>query len=138
MSSIPPKTYNGDFANPPAALAPLFREKRFANWKWEINKGGKWTKPPFQPARPESYASNDKPETWDSAWTAIGIVHAGKANGIGAALTGTSYCAVDLDHCYDSETGKIDTWAQEILNRAPGAYTEVTVSGAGLRVIGIG
>jgi primase-polymerase (primpol)-like protein len=138
----PPKTHNGDFANPPRALTPLFRERRFVNWKWVLSKKGngeeKWTKPPFRPANPGRHAANDDPETWDTASTAIKVVLAGQANGIGFALTGTSYCAIDLDHCVDPETSKIDAWAQEIIDRAPNAYVEITVSGTGLRVIGIG
>jgi putative DNA primase/helicase len=135
--STAPKTYNGNLAEPPVALAPLFKQKRFVNWRW-VEKNGNWTKPPFQPARPGVYATNDKSDTWDTAWTAIGIVQAGMADGIGAALTGTSYCAIDLDHCHNPETGEIAPWAQAIVDRAPGAYVEVTVSGNGLRIIGVG
>jgi hypothetical protein len=133
-----PKAHNGDFANPPSALKPLFLERRWVNWKWVEGKNGKWTKPPFQSEHPESYAANDKSETWDSSSAAIKTVLAGRANGIGFALTGSSYCAVDMDHCRDPATGKIDAWAQEIINRAPSAYVEVTVSGTGLRIIGVG
>ena len=101
-----PKTHSGDFANPPAALKPLFLERRWVNWKWVEGKNGKWTKPPFQPAYPESHASNDKFETWDASSAAIKTVLAGHAKGIGFALTGSSYCAIDMDHCRDPESGK--------------------------------
>ena len=70
------------------------------------------------------------------ARAAVTAVLAGKANGIGFALTGTDIGAVDLDHCRDPETGTIAAWAQEILDAAPTAYHEVTVSGTGLRIIG--
>jgi hypothetical protein len=49
----------------------------------------------------------------------------------------TSIAALDLDHCRDPETGQVDAWAQEILDASPAAYVEVTVSGTGLRIIGI-
>jgi len=133
-----PKTHNGDFANPPAALKPLFLERRWVNWKWVEGKNGKYTKPPFQPAHPESHAANDRSETWDTSSAAIKAVLAGGANGIGFALTGSSYCAIDMDHCRDPATGKIDAWARALLDRAPNAYVEATVSGTGLRIIGIG
>ena len=75
--------------------------------------------------------------SWSTRSAAVAAVLAGKANGIGFALTGTEIGAIDLDHCRDPETGAVDAWAQEILDAAPTAYQEVTVSGAGLRIIGI-
>jgi hypothetical protein len=134
----PPQTYNGDFANPPGALKPMFLAQNWVNWKWAPGKNGKWTKPPFQPARHGSLASNDKLETWGPSAAAIKVVLAGGASGIGFVLTGTSYCAIDLDDCRDPATGEIDEWAQKIIDRAGSAYVEVTVSGTGLRVIGVG
>jgi hypothetical protein len=61
-----PKTYNGDLANPPLALEPLFLCSRFMIWRWILttNKKGeqKWTKPPFCAADPGRHAANDRPE----------------------------------------------------------------------------
>ena len=133
-----PRTYNGDFANPPAALKLLLLERRWVNWKWVEGRNGKYTKPPFQPAHPESHAANDRSETWDTSSAAIKAVLSGRANGIGFALTGSSYCAIDMDHCRDPVTGKIDAWARALLDRAPNAHVEATVSGTGLRIIGVG
>jgi hypothetical protein len=67
----------------------------------------------------------------------VSAVLAGSAHGIGFALTDSDYAAIDLDKCRDPETGRIDAWAQDIIDRAPGAYVEATVSGTGLRVIGV-
>ena len=128
-----PRTYNGDFANPPAALKSLFLERRWVNWKWVEGRNGKYTKPPFQPEHPESHAANDRSKTWDTSSAAIKAVLSGRANGIGFALTGSSYCAIDMDHCRDPVTWKIDAWARALLDRAPNAYVEATVSGTGLR-----
>src|SRR5262249_26033498 len=36
------------------------------------------------------------------------------------------------------KTRKIDDWAQAEINAAPGAYAEITVSGYGLRILGVG
>jgi primase-polymerase (primpol)-like protein len=58
------------------------------------------------------------------------------ADGIGFVLGGSDYGALDLNHCRDRKTGKIDEWAQEWLDKAGGAYVEITPSGAGLRIIG--
>ena len=63
---------------------------------------------------------------------------AGEADGIGFVLTGTDFAAIDLDHCRDPATGKIDDWAQAIIDKAAAAYCEITVSGTGLRLIGTG
>jgi hypothetical protein len=134
--NVAPKTYSGDFATPPPALAPLFSDRNWVIWKW-VSKNQKWTKPPFCVANPECHAANNRPETWGMHSTAVSAVLAGKANGIGFVLTDTRYAAVDLDKCCDPETGTIDAWAQSIVGRAPNAYVEITVSGTGLRVIGV-
>jgi primase-polymerase (primpol)-like protein len=59
-------------------------------------------------------------------------------DGIGFALPGTPFDVVDLDHCFDPETGKADEWATTWLDMANGAYVERTPSGEGLRIIGLG
>jgi hypothetical protein len=64
-------------------------------------------------------------------------VLAGKAAGVGFVLTGTDIAAIDLDKCRDPETLAIAPWARKILDMAPGAYSEVTASGTGLRIIGV-
>jgi hypothetical protein len=43
-------------------------------------------------------------------------------DGIGFALPGTPFDVVDLDHCFDPETGKADEWATTWLDMANGAY----------------
>jgi hypothetical protein len=45
--------------------------------------------------------------------------------------------AVDLDHCRDPHTGEVAEWAQAEIDAA-NSYAEVTVSGMGLRILGIG
>jgi primase-polymerase (primpol)-like protein len=136
--SLEPKTFNGDLTKPPRALAPLFLDPNFVIWKWIADGKGKFTKPPFCPEYPDRHAANNNPATWAKSSAAVAAVLAGLAHGIGYVLTGTPMAAVDLDDCRDPGTGNIDDWAQNIVDRAPGAYVEVTVSGAGLRVIGTG
>jgi hypothetical protein len=53
-------------------------------------------------------------------------------------MAGSNLSGVDLDHCYDPITGMIDAWAEVEINGAPGAYVEITPSGHGLRILGIG
>jgi primase-polymerase (primpol)-like protein len=131
-----PKTVAGDLANPPQALTPLCLENRWLVWSWRPGKDGEWTKPPFQADQPTHHAKNNDPRTWASRSTAVAAVLAGKAHGLGYVLTDSEIGAVDLDKCRNPETGAIEPWAQEILDKAPSTYHEVTVSGTGLRIIG--
>ena len=134
-----PETFCGDLADPPKALTPLCLMPNWLTWKWQrstTNSSG-WTKPPYRADDPSRHAKSDDPKTWNDRHIAVSAVLAGKANGIGFALTNTEVGAVDLDHCRDPKTGAIDAWAQKILDAAPNAYHEITVSGEGLRVIGI-
>ena len=76
--------------------------------------------------------------TWSSHAAAFEAVKNREADGVGFVLTGTEVVAIDLDHCRDPATRKIDPWAVALLEKAAGAYVEITVSGTGLRVIGKG
>ena len=131
-----PHTHKGDLANLPAALLPLIERRNWVVWRWVLDGKGRWTKPPYRADAPTQHAKSDDPATWCAYLIAVKAVEEGHADGIGFALTGTDIAALDLDHCYAA--GAIDEWAQDIIARAPGAYVEVTASGAGLRIIGTG
>ena len=45
---------------------------------------------------------------------------------------------IDLDHCRNPETGEIESWAQDVVDRFPHVYWEVSLSGTGLHGIGYG
>jgi len=132
-----PQTVAGNLAALPPALAPLCDQKRWLVWRWTRGKNGKWTKPPFRAAQPDQHAANNDPETWSDHGAAAAAVSAGHAHGIGFALPGSDISAVDLDRCRNID-GTLDAWAQAIVDSAPGAYLEVTVSGTGVRIIGTG
>ena len=135
-----PQTFNGDLANLPAALAPLCQQPRWVVWSWEWRKtkaGGKWTKPPRQARSPSRLARSNDPATWGSYTDAVAVVAAGQADGIGYMLSTSDIAAGDLDHCRNPETGMVDPWAETLHAEANGAYQEITVSGRGLRIIGI-
>jgi hypothetical protein len=135
-----PQTHSGDLANLPPALAPLTQQNRWVVWPWELRttNGGKakWTKPPRQARDPSRNARANDATTWGSYDDALAAVKAGNADGIGYMLKGSGIGAIDLDHCVDRDTTKLDMWAEELHEEANGAYQEVTVSGAGLRIIG--
>ena len=119
------------------ALRPLIEQPHWVAWRW-VRKNGKWTKPPYRADDPARLARTDDPQTWSCFSSAVKAVTGGHADGIGFALTNSGIAAVDLDHCRDAETGAIDGWAADLISRVPGAYTEVTASGCGLRIIGRG
>jgi hypothetical protein len=135
-----PRTYNGDLKNLPPALLPLTTHDRWVVWPWVLrpNKNGKtkWTKPPRQARDPSRNARSNDPSTWGSYADAVAAVAAGNADGVGYVLKGSDIGAIDLDHCVDKDNGKLAPWAERLQNEAFGAYQEITVSGAGLRIIG--
>ena len=134
-----PTTHNGDLARLPTALAPRAQEKRWVAWKWTWRpEQGRWDKPPLQASNPVLSAKSNDPATWDTYAAALAAVQAGHADGVGYMLAGGDLGAVDLDHCHDPQTGKIEAWAQQEIDAAAGAYVEITVSGKGLRILGIG
>jgi hypothetical protein len=121
----------------PPALTPLVGERRWVTWRWQQRPNGKTTKVPFRPDRSGVHARTDDPASWGSHEDAVQIASAGHADGIGYVLTGSEIAALDLDDCRDPETGRITPWAQALIAEAQ-SYTEITVSGTGLRIIGIG
>ena len=136
-----PVPFQGDLSNLPDALAPLKELPNWVCWRWEwkVNKKGvgKWDKPPFRPDNPSSYAKNNDPSTWGTYEQALAVFQASHCDGIGFNLSGTDIAAFDIDKCCDPVTGDIAPEAMAIVDRAT-SYTEMTVSGTGLRVIGYG
>jgi hypothetical protein len=129
-----PHTLRGDLAHLPAPLAPLIALDHWVQWRWTFRKGI-WTKPPFMVNG--AHAKNNDPATWTSYPTALAAVqNGGTFDGIGFALLGAPFDAVDLDHCLDPGTGQVDGWARAWIDAAGGAaYVERTPSGEGLRII---
>jgi hypothetical protein len=134
MADLPkPQTFNGNLGNLPAALERLTAEPRWVLWKWQLVKG-RWTKPPFQVRYPGQNAKSDDPGTWGPYVDAVQAVTDGDADGIGYALLGSDVGAIDLDKCRDLATGEVARWAEVV--RDGDAYSEITVSGTGTRILG--
>jgi predicted P-loop ATPase len=119
----------------PSVLEPLTQIPHWLVWKWETTAQGKPTKVPYQARDPARKASHSDPATWATYDEAVAA--APRANGIGFVLTDTNIAAFDIDDCRHPTSGAIHSWAQELVNNAAN-YTEVTVSGTGLRIIGHG
>lgn len=81
-----------------------------------------------------SVASSTDSATW-STYREAARSTAGA--GLGFVLDGDGIVCVDLDHALDEE-GRPLPWAQRILDRVPGCWVEVSVSGHGLHMWGYG
>ena len=132
-----PQTVCGDLRNLPTALASLIQIPHWVLWRWEQTEKGKFTKVPYQPNGKN--AKNNDPMTWHSYDVALKAMSKTQPNfdGIGFCLFNSDIAAFDIDHCRDPVTGGIDPWAADLVERVA-SYTEITVSGTGLRIIGVG
>lgn len=111
----------------------LRKRKHFVGWKarWRSGskgKPGKWTKVPYRQDGSGPASSTD-PRTWSKL--SFVRLRLKTFDGIGFCLAG-GICGIDLDHCRDRQTGKIETWAMRIVESVP-TYWEITPSGCGLR-----
>jgi hypothetical protein len=119
----------------PNVLRPLMELRQWVCWRWVLVKGkngkpDKWTKVPFQPNGRK--ARTNDPSTW-STFQAV-LAASDKFDGIGIVVQG--FGAFDIDDCVNLETGEMHEWARQKVDEV-GSYAEVTVSGTGLRIIGM-
>ena len=111
--------------------------KEITQWVcWRLvpdNAGGKDRKLPFNPETGKAAASN-KPETWTTFENASKAVDRYGYTGLGFMFQKEGgIVGVDIDHCYDAETGTFNEVATAILERAH-TYTEFSPSGTGLHL----
>lgn len=114
----------------------MVRHDQFVNWCLEDNpqNPSKRKKVPINPGN-KKRASVTNPETWGSFTDALRVMKAGKADGVGFVFTKEDpFVGIDLDKCRDPESGKIETWAQKIVERFK-SYTEISPSGTGVHII---
>jgi hypothetical protein len=138
-----PRTFAADLSNLPKALQHLTRQNRWVVWPWALRKkkNGEesWTKPPHQCSNPRLTARSNDPSTWGTHEAGVAAVTAGLADGIGYMLKDSEIAAADLDHVRNAQNGAVVGWAQQLCAEADGfgLYREITVSGRGLRFIGL-
>jgi hypothetical protein len=102
-------------------------------WRAELREG-KATKIPYSPYS-GSRARSDDPATWGTLSEAKKAAREKNLDGIGFVFTESDpFCGVDLDACVDPQSGKIASWASEIV-RELDSYTEFSPSGTGLHVL---
>ena len=102
-------------------------------WRSE-ERDGKPTKIPYSPTTGQR-ASSMKPETWTGYEEAVRACKEHGYGGVGFVFTpGDDLCGVDLDGCLDPETGEIEAWAQEVVEKLD-SYTEISPSGTGVHIL---
>lgn len=118
----------------PSLELPAIRDlaglgRRWVLWHYEIRE----TKRTKVPLRPDgSRASSTAPSTWATYTDCASAYVRGLGDGVGIVLDGDGLVGVDLDHAVAAD-GTVAPWAREIVS-ALDSYTEVSPSGAGLRV----
>lgn len=115
-------------------LEDLKQLKNWVCWKWEKDKRGNPTKPPYDPKTGQRAASTD-PSTWSSYDEVKKAYKTGKYDGIGFVFTNTDYFGIDLDHVV--KDGEIHPKASDVLKIVE-SYTETSPSGDGFHIIGKG
>lgn len=115
--------------------AELRSAHQWVLWRFEERKGdNKPTKVPWR-ADGRHRASSTDPATWSDFETTLRAYISGRWDGMGYVFDpSTGIVGIDLDHCRDTTTGKIESWAQAIIDRLR-SYTEVSPSGSGIHII---
>ena len=100
-------------------------------WRSEL-RDEKQTKVPYN-AKTGGLAKSNDPVTWADFTTAYKHYQGNGFNGVGFVLSADDpFVGIDLDHCVDPESGKIEPWAQKIVDGLS-TYCERSPSGTGLR-----
>lgn len=111
----------------PAALEPMRAAPRWVLWKKDYVKG-RFTKVPY--TSKSQKARTDDPRTWRARDK---LAQGPGFSGIGVVL-GDGLVGVDMDACL-TETGALEPWAAEVLQRLPATYAEVSPSGRGIKLL---
>lgn len=112
----------------------LREKKQWVCWRLEPDRdGGKPRKMPINPLTGKGAMSNN-PSTWTDYDTAVDAAERYGYTGIGYMFAKDGgIVGVDIDHCYDPETGKFNQVAAAILAKQP-TYAEFSPSGDGVHL----
>lgn len=127
----------GGMVNATAVPDALKALRRWAVWRAVWNeKRGKYDKIPYNPVTHVGL-STKTPDAWFDFDTALQAhTSSERYAGVGLVLTGLhTLVGIDLDNCIQNSV--VVPWAQDIIDRAC-AYTEVSPSGNGIRILGLG
>ena len=101
-------------------------------WRQEDHGREKPTKVPY--AAKGSYAKSNDASTWASFDEALTTFRRGGFNGLGFVFEGTRFVGVDIDGCFNPESGEFSTEALDVVHRL-NSYTERSQSGKGFHII---
>ncbi|HDL89773.1 MAG TPA: DNA primase, partial [Thermodesulforhabdus norvegica] len=110
----------------------LLKLPQWVLWKFEL-RDGKTTKVPYSITGEKAQSNN--PRTWNSFEKTLNVYNGGQYDGIGIMFSKDDpLCGIDLDHCRDSETGKIEPRAKGIIESFH-SFCEISPSGTGVHII---
>lgn len=98
-------------------------------WR-KLDRGGKVTKPPYQPNGQK--AESDNPDTWSTFEDAVRALP--KFDGLGIMLA-NGLCGIDIDHCI--ENGELSPFAKRAISLL-NSYSEKSPSGTGVHILFFG
>ncbi|MDP9358742.1 MAG: hypothetical protein M3R02_26380 [Chloroflexota bacterium] len=116
-----------------AIPAELHALPQWVGWRHR-ERNGKWTKEPVNVYTGQVGGVTGQ-VTWSSFDEAVAGMEADRYDGVGFVFTESDpYVGIDLDGCRDPETGTVESWAAEIIERFDN-YTEISPSGRGVHII---
>jgi len=121
-----------------SALRELTATPQWLTWNYVLDPiKGKWNKPPLSPRTGLPCSATD-PKNWASFDEAVAAARKRRLAGVGYALSpDDDLTGIDLDNCFDPETGAFAPWAAEIIGLAE-TYAEMSPSGRGVRMFARG
>jgi len=123
--------------NPDGIPEELKALPHWVGWEFQARGDGKPAKVPLDPRTGGKAKANDS-KTWGSFEKAVGFSELHGCPGLGFFFSKEDpYVGIDLDGCRNPETGEIEPWAQEIVQRF-NSYSEISVSGKGLHIVAKG
>lgn len=119
--------------NPDNIPEYLKQNALFCLWKYGQDEKGRPTKHPYNPNSPRYKAKVNSRETFAPFNTAMAAAEkVGGFDGLGVGLFGGIVAGIDIDHCITD--GQYSDMAVDIVQTMD-AYTEVSPSGEGLRIL---
>jgi primase-polymerase (primpol)-like protein len=127
---------NGTSKEDEPILTELKNRQQWVCWEYKY-RDGKKTKIPINP-HTGRYASSTNSDTWSTFEKAQDRFETSGVDGLGFVFSNDDRIAgVDLDNVRDPNTGKIERWAQDVID-ALDSYTEVSPSGTGVHILQFG
>ena len=85
---------------------------------------------PYQALHPTVHASSTNPTSWTGFADALACYHSRESTGVDAIAfaCGNGIGGLDLDGCVDPQTGKVESWAMEIVNDCSAGREPPTLS----------